>query len=434
MKKEGQKLRIEVTDNASGIPADILNDLFKQKVPSYKDGGTGLGLWTVGRELEAADGTVSIQSQDDKGTRITVTLPLVKAATEAPSAPKESYEAQMTYQEARALTVMVIDDNPAVLASTEQNLGRLGFDVISYNNPIEAMTVYREMEEKPQIVLVDETMPEMPGHRLVEELTSHEAAKGSRFAMYSGNLMEETIRRLNEQGIPVGFIPKGGDLKRFRYEITKIGREIIDSLPEKELERRMSESTWSPFPHTPVSLFLRRLIHKLNNQLMFSANIDFMIMDYEAQGRIEPADLKALKQGYQEFRDMVQSFVSFTESASILDRVSEIGETNLPESLFVDDELVQVWEQVPAKERYKFAVVTHLYLTSGVLDSIEALDGLFSESSLSVQDLEEMKEACNEITRVNFAAQLSYEDPEERERFKNYFELLAKLGDFRRRN
>jgi signal transduction histidine kinase len=66
---------VVVSDTGPGIPAEVRDRLFTPFVTT-KARGTGLGLSTVKRIVEAHHGHVKIESPPDGGTRITVRLPL----------------------------------------------------------------------------------------------------------------------------------------------------------------------------------------------------------------------------------------------------------------------------------------------------------------------------------------------------------------------
>ena len=64
--------------------------------------------------------------------------------------------------------VLIIDDEVSVLESMSQIVKLLGYQVISYDNPIEAIEIYREYS--PDIVLTDRIMPEMDGITCVKKI------------------------------------------------------------------------------------------------------------------------------------------------------------------------------------------------------------------------------------------------------------------------
>jgi signal transduction histidine kinase len=66
---------IEIEDTGCGIPADILAQVFEPFVTHGKAKGTGLGMAIAKSVVEAHEGTIEIESEVDKGTRCTISLP-----------------------------------------------------------------------------------------------------------------------------------------------------------------------------------------------------------------------------------------------------------------------------------------------------------------------------------------------------------------------
>jgi signal transduction histidine kinase len=74
---EGNELIWEITDTGEGIDKDTLNRIFEPYF-STKDVGTGLGLPIAKRIIEEHRGTITVQSERHRGTRITIKLPKIK--------------------------------------------------------------------------------------------------------------------------------------------------------------------------------------------------------------------------------------------------------------------------------------------------------------------------------------------------------------------
>lgn len=90
LRKEGENAVLSVSDTGIGIPKEHHDRIFERfyrvdKSRSKQTGGTGLGLSIVKHIVEYHGGTIALQSDVDKGTTITVTLPLRQ-----PQPPQES--------------------------------------------------------------------------------------------------------------------------------------------------------------------------------------------------------------------------------------------------------------------------------------------------------------------------------------------------------
>jgi signal transduction histidine kinase len=79
----GNDCEITVSDSGPGIPADALESIFDPfyRVPGTAAPGTGLGLATVHRIVQAHQGQVSVQSRVGQGSRFVVSLPAGEPAS-----------------------------------------------------------------------------------------------------------------------------------------------------------------------------------------------------------------------------------------------------------------------------------------------------------------------------------------------------------------
>ena len=133
----GDFVALSVTDTGSGIPADLLarvvEPFFTTKGP---DKGTGLGLSQVYGFARRSDGTVSIDSQLGRGTKVTVYLPRSHADIAAPSREESGRYAAMGGQ-----TILVVEDNPDVRHVAVSLLEQLGYRTIEAESAPAALEI-----------------------------------------------------------------------------------------------------------------------------------------------------------------------------------------------------------------------------------------------------------------------------------------------------
>ena len=72
---DGQYAQIQISDTGKGISAERLSNLFEPYQSSRPD-GTGLGLATVKKIIDAHNGAITVVSEPGKGTAFTIKLPL----------------------------------------------------------------------------------------------------------------------------------------------------------------------------------------------------------------------------------------------------------------------------------------------------------------------------------------------------------------------
>lgn len=69
-------LLVEVADTGRGMPEHVRKRLFTDETVSTKPGGTGLGTRIVARVVRRHNGTITVQSEEGRGTTFSIRLPL----------------------------------------------------------------------------------------------------------------------------------------------------------------------------------------------------------------------------------------------------------------------------------------------------------------------------------------------------------------------
>ncbi len=122
----GDFVALSVADTGNGIPPDLLSRVvepfFTTKGP---DKGTGLGLSQVYGFARRSDGTVTIDSEVGRGTKVTVYLPRSHAAIDAPLPEDDARYVAMGRQ-----TILVVEDNPDVRHVAVSLLEQIGYQTI----------------------------------------------------------------------------------------------------------------------------------------------------------------------------------------------------------------------------------------------------------------------------------------------------------------
>ena len=160
--KAGDYAAISVEDTGTGIAPDVLGKIFDPFFTTKPIGkGTGLGLSQVHGFAHQAGGTVRVDSELGKGTRITMLLPRQDG-----SAPVEKTGAVET---GGSGTVLLVEDNPDVATVSASLLEQLGYTVRRVEN---AEAALREIElDGIDFVFSDIVMPgKMDGLSLARHL------------------------------------------------------------------------------------------------------------------------------------------------------------------------------------------------------------------------------------------------------------------------
>ena len=166
-RSDGEGARIVVADTGTGMTDDVLAHAFEPFYTTKEAGrGTGLGLATVYGAVDAAGGTVSVQSSPGAGTTFEISLPLAPPDAEAPGTEPSPDQGRPV---ARPV-VLLVDDEPAIRQLAGRLLERAGFEVIRGETAAAAIALIEDPAVVVDVVLTDLVMPGMGGADLAAEV------------------------------------------------------------------------------------------------------------------------------------------------------------------------------------------------------------------------------------------------------------------------
>ena len=116
-------------------------------------------------------------------------------------------------------TVLVVDDDPIVLAVTRERLEGAGYTVHTREEALG--TSQWTAEFQPDVVLLDVNMPALTGPDLANLLKKRRATKDVTIILYSSLEPDELQAKLRATGA-VGAIQKTGDARRFMEEFERL--------------------------------------------------------------------------------------------------------------------------------------------------------------------------------------------------------------------
>ncbi|MCS7223723.1 MAG: ATP-binding protein [Armatimonadetes bacterium] len=184
---------LSVSDTGEGIPPEILPRIFEPFFTTKEPGrGTGLGLSQVYGIVRQHGGFIDVQSRVGEFTRFLIYLPaLVEEAEPLEEIPQD-------VPKGKGEKILVVEDEVRVLQTLELMLRRLGYQVETAGNGLEALA-YIDGGGRPDLVLTDMVMPQMGGLRLVSELRRRHFP--GKVIVMSGYPLQEAIHRLQQSGV-----------------------------------------------------------------------------------------------------------------------------------------------------------------------------------------------------------------------------------------
>ena len=170
-RSDGDNVSIDVSDTGVGIPEDALETIFEEYFQLEnpvrdRSKGLGLGLAIVRHIARLLDHKLDVHSVPGQGSTFSVSLPQVGVVSEAATEPVLSDASTTTNY---AATVLVVDDDPAIIDSTVMLLKSEGFDVQSALNGDDALA---KVEDglRPDVVVSDYRLPGQNGIEVVRRI------------------------------------------------------------------------------------------------------------------------------------------------------------------------------------------------------------------------------------------------------------------------
>ncbi len=235
-RKKKCKARLEIQDTGEGIaPQDLKNIFsdFKQGSSSaFKRLGFGLGLSIVKRLVQLLRGTIRIESEQGKGTRVTLTLPFEEAQPVIqPKSMKYTFPPDLL----KGKAIMVVDDDPFILKLFSTILEKYGAETHFEANAANATE--RAKEHFLHLCLIDIHLGHESGIDVCQAVKQSAKNKKIICVASTANLIEHTRAQLMEAGFDeLLFKPvKENDLLKTLIDCLGISIQEKDVVPAQPM-------------------------------------------------------------------------------------------------------------------------------------------------------------------------------------------------------
>ncbi|MDX9802321.1 MAG: transporter substrate-binding domain-containing protein, partial [Spirochaetia bacterium] len=162
----GEFVLIAVSDSGSGMDKKTTEFIFEPFFTTKALGlGTGLGLSTVYGIIKQNNGFINVYSETDKGSTFKLYIPkhhdepMMEESDEVTEVPTGLGE-----------TILVVEDELSILKLTEKMIEKLGYNVLTSDNPVDAINLAGKYSGKIDLLITDVVMPEMNGRNLAEKI------------------------------------------------------------------------------------------------------------------------------------------------------------------------------------------------------------------------------------------------------------------------
>jgi PAS domain S-box-containing protein len=229
MEVDGDHVKMVVTDNGIGMAPELVERAFElfaqaERTPDRSQGGLGIGLALVKSLMDLHDGSVTAHSDGlGKGSRFTICLPHL--AVQA-GVSDIGQKAVLGATPAKALKVMVVDDNADVAHMLAMFIEALGHQVFVEHRPGTALE--RARVEMPAVCLLDIGLPDMDGNELARRLRAQPETANAILVSVTGYGQEQDRHHAVHSGFDHHFV-KPVDSRKLASLLSKIEGVAADS-------------------------------------------------------------------------------------------------------------------------------------------------------------------------------------------------------------
>ena len=167
--KPGNFVMLAVSDNGCGLDDLTRENMFEPFFTTKDVGeGTGLGLSTVYGIVKQNNGFIKVTSEPGKGAAFKIYFPQTGDAGPVDGAEIEILIARGTE------TVLLVEDEGAILRMGKAMLERFGYTVLSAHRPLEAIEIVEQHKGLIHLLVTDVVMPDMNGKELKSQIEKHQ--------------------------------------------------------------------------------------------------------------------------------------------------------------------------------------------------------------------------------------------------------------------
>lgn len=217
----GSYVSLSISDDGCGMKKETLVNIFEPFFTTKGIGkGTGLGLATVFGIVKQNNGFINVYSEPDRGAVFRIYLPRYSGQPGDIDLADVS-ESHGEIPRGRGETVLVVEDEAAILTLAVKILEILGYKVMKAESPGKAMDIAAQHEGKIDLVIADVVMPDMNGRDLVDQLNS---SFPSLKALYMSGYTAEVIAYRGVLDDGLNFIQKPFSAREMAVKV----RNVLD--------------------------------------------------------------------------------------------------------------------------------------------------------------------------------------------------------------
>ncbi len=157
----GEHILLSVSDTGIGIPSEHLDRIFDPFFTTKPQGhGTGLGLATTLGIVRSYGGDINVYSEVGGGTKFSVYFPVLASQDHVAASSEDAVSSLAGQGE----TVLIVDDEVAIVETARETLECNGYRVLTAANGEDAIASFKQRLHRIDLVLLDMMMPGLDGN------------------------------------------------------------------------------------------------------------------------------------------------------------------------------------------------------------------------------------------------------------------------------
>ena len=224
---EGYYWVLRISYLGQGLQRREVSNIFEPYISVNQLGNNKIALASVYNTIRLHRGFIDVYSEEEAGTTFSVYLPessLSEVGNEIETDNIEKLSGNGV--------VMVVDDDKQILDIAANILEEFGYNVLTANNGLEAMDVYRDNGANVDLIILDMSMPILSGQQTLSRI--REINPTQKVIMASGFAQDDRIEDFKGLG-PVELIQKP-------YSMYELGAKIKEIINDEEIVNVCSNS------------------------------------------------------------------------------------------------------------------------------------------------------------------------------------------------
>jgi PAS domain S-box-containing protein len=212
----GTYVKLAVSDTGCGMDAETIAHIYEPFFTTKSaHQGAGLGMATVYGIVRQNNGFIDVRSEVGKGTTFVIHFPRHEAEGSERPAVAAGRRERPGHE-----TILLVEDESALLAMTGSMLRRRGYEVLAAESPAQALELARTHAGRIHLLVSDVVMPEKNGPELAAEL--REAHPEMKRLFMSGHTFEFLEQR--------GLLEEGTYFIQKPFSVAELGKKVSEAL------------------------------------------------------------------------------------------------------------------------------------------------------------------------------------------------------------